>query len=355
MADRVGPIQQVDRRTTEQTRILIVFEGRVLRRSVVSVAAAALALTACGGSDESPKAADKAPDSSSPPEPVRQPFTGEMVDVVPKGGSLTVKIDNTDAAQPQAGLAGADLVFEELVEGGITRLAAVFYGTKPEQVGPVRSMRTSDIGIVAPTRGMLAASGAASRPARAIKAADIPTATPGKAGFSRDGQRRAPYNLMLKPSELQGRLEKLPPPPDYFVWAEPDATAPTGKPAKKVSVKFSPFHTTDWTFRAGAGWTRQQELAGKRPFPVTNLLALSVKVRDAGYRDVAGNPVPETVLEGSGKAWLFREGKVVTARWSKQEPAAQLELTGADGAPLPLPVGRTWVELVPTTGGVSTR
>ena len=63
-----------------------------------------------------------------------------------------VKIDNTESSAPQVGLSKADLVTEELVEGGLTRLAVFFYSASPTQVGPVRSMRASDIGIVKPAK-----------------------------------------------------------------------------------------------------------------------------------------------------------------------------------------------------------
>ena len=74
---------------------------------------------------------------------------------------LVTKIDNTDNSQPQVGLDKADLVTEELVEGGMTRLAVFFYRHLPKVAGPVRSMRASDIGIVKPAHGVIVASGAA--------------------------------------------------------------------------------------------------------------------------------------------------------------------------------------------------
>ena len=83
---------------------------------------------------------------------------------------MVAKIDNTDSQQPQIGLGKADLITEELVEGGITRLAVFFYQHLPELVGPVRSMRASDIGIVKPAHAVIVASGAAPPTMRRIKA-----------------------------------------------------------------------------------------------------------------------------------------------------------------------------------------
>ena len=63
---------------------------------------------------------------------------------------LAVKIDNSSSSAPQVGLGDAGMVVEELVEGGMTRLAVFYYNDVPSEVGPVRSMRATDIGIVSP-------------------------------------------------------------------------------------------------------------------------------------------------------------------------------------------------------------
>ena len=62
---------------------------------------------------------------------------------------LAVKIDNTSAARPRIGLDAADVVYVEPVEGGLTRLLAVFSRKQPAEVGPVRSGRESDVDLVA--------------------------------------------------------------------------------------------------------------------------------------------------------------------------------------------------------------
>ena len=135
---------------------------------------AALALSAvlvgCGGDDSS--------DGSSPTAEQSVQGGGEIASDWPLTGLpvsgdesasqthpvLVTKIDNTYASSPQAGLGEADLVVEELGEGGLTRLAAFFYSQLPERVGPVRSMRASDIGIVSPVDASVVTSGAAALP-----------------------------------------------------------------------------------------------------------------------------------------------------------------------------------------------
>jgi hypothetical protein len=84
------------------------------------------------------------------------------------------------------------------------------------------------------------------------------------------------------------------------------------------------------------------------------VLALRVQIGDAGYRDPAGYPVPETKFEGKGQAVLFHGGKVVRGTWTKDGLTGAIELTGPKGGEITVPAGRTWVELVPAgTGDVT--
>ena len=110
---------------------------------------------------------------------------------------LAVKMDNSGASAPQVGLGSADLVAEELVEGGITRLAVFYQSRMPREVGPVRSMRATDIGIVQPLGAALVASGAAPQTNARLKDAGITTYVEGAAGFHRATDRTAPYNLFV--------------------------------------------------------------------------------------------------------------------------------------------------------------
>ena len=83
----------------------------------------------------------------------------------------------------------------------------------------------------------------------------------------------------------------------------------------------------------------------------TNVVVLRVDVVNTRYLDPANNPVPETKLTGSGHALVASGGRTVAATWSKASVGAVLTLTGADGAPIRLAPGSTWVELVPNGGG----
>ena len=97
------------------------------------------------------------------------------------------------------------------------------------------------------------------------------------------------------------------------------------------------------------------------PFTVTgsgrigpaNVILQYVQIASAGYQDVAGTPVPSTVVIGTGKAQLLRDGKVITGTWSKAGRFDVTQFTTTDGQPLALQPGRHWVELVPNTASVT--
>nr|WP_281386736.1 DUF3048 domain-containing protein [Jiangella mangrovi] len=268
--------------------------------------------------------------------------------------ALVVKIDNTGGAEPQLGLSSADLVVEELVEGGLTRLAALFQSTVPPVAGPVRSVRTTDAGIALPAGGLLVASGGAQRVLKALDEAGVTVLSGGGNGLSRDHDRPAPYNVMLDPAEA---LAGLPtgagvPVGPYLPWGP----APSGgAPVAGVDVRFSGARTSSWTWNDGLWVLDGDRAASGDVFGPATLLVLRVAVRDAGYEDPAGNPVPETVLVGSGAATLLTAGTAVEGAWSKAAPAAPLVLTDATGAPLHVPPGRVWIELVPDSGSVTLR
>ncbi|WP_162598562.1 DUF3048 domain-containing protein [Nocardioides gilvus] len=308
---------------------------------------ASLLLAGCGGSDEEkdePKA-----DTPAVVEPQTWPLTGleaeEGKDVALTRPVFVVKIDNSGKAGAQVGLSKADLVFEQMVEGRTTRLAAFFHSKAPGVVGPVRSMRASDIGIVSPVGAQIVTSGAAGQTIDRVRKAGITFHEEGAAGFYRESSRSAPYNLMANLKDLAKAEEiEATRPDDYFAWGTA-ADLPAGKPATSLRANFGN-HTTAWSFSNG-GWVNETSNAAQGDeFAATNVLVLRVKVRDAGYKDMAGSSVPESIYEGKGDATLFHDGKVIEGTWTKDglDGAVTLE---AGGKELKVPAGKTWVELLP--------
>jgi Protein of unknown function (DUF3048) N-terminal domain/Protein of unknown function (DUF3048) C-terminal domain len=311
------------------------------------VAATSLLLAGCSGGEEEKEAARKAAERE---QVTRSPLTGLPVEgKVPGHPVVAVKIDNSSSSAPQVGLGSADMVAEELVEGGMTRLAAFFYTDVPGNVGPVRSMRATDIGIVQPLDAVLVASGGAAPTVTRLKDAGIRSFTEGAPGYYRDSGRAAPYNLFMRLGELAKTLDDGDPPAPYLPFAR-SPSLPEGEPAKGFTAAFSPSSSSTFELRDGRYVNTDTLAAAGDQFVADTVLVLRVRVEDAGYRDPAGNFVPETVFDGQGDAMVFNDGRLVRGTWSKDGLAADIQLR-AGGKPVTLPPGKVWIELVPVDGG----
>jgi len=322
--------------------------------------AAGLVLAGCGGKSDKKASGDQPSASSSPstpPAPQFWPLTGVQA---PAGQSvaknrpvIVVKIDNTDNSSPQLGLGSADMVVEELVEGAATRLAAFFYSTLPKTVGPVRSMRASDIGVVSPVHATVVTSGMAGQTRARVSGAGVKFIQEGATGFFRDNTRTSPswYHLLdhLEETATLAKTKSAETPKNYLTWGT-EAELPAGTPATRVDVPFGGFHTTKWVFQGGHYVNTNSYAKKGDEFAADNVLVIRAHIGDAGYLDPAGNHVPEIQLDGrTGKALLFHGGKVVRGSWSKKSAASPFELSTAAGA-LKVPAGHTWIELVPDSG-----
>lgn len=329
---------------------------RRLRMTAVLALSASLLLAGCGGNDSS--SSDNTPAAQNVAGGSTLDSTWPLTGLPVSGDEsaaqthpvLVTKMDNTYASAPQEGLSHADMVVEELVEGGLTRLAAFFYSDIPGVVGPVRSMRASDIGIVSPVDASVVTSGAASRTIARIKGAGIPFFAEGSAGFARDNSRSAPYNLFANLTDVAGTIKQAEKrPDDYLPWGD-EKDFPKGQPAKTISATFSGGHTTNWTFKDGGYVNENTYAAAGDEFPADTVLVLRVQVGDAGYLDPAGNPVPETKFTGTGQAMLFHDGRLVRGTWKKSSLTSALTLSTKAGK-LDVPAGHTWIELVPAANG----
>ena len=169
----------------------------------------------------------------------------------------------------------------------------------------------------------------------------------------RSALRAAPYNLFvhLRKVAAVAKRKRARTPPDYLVWGSAK-DLPRGRKVTNIRVQFSAAQTTKWVFAHGRYHNTDSNAPARDQFPATNVLVLRVREGNAGYLDPAGNPVPETLLKGSGHALLFHDGRVVAATWHKgKAPTSRIKLTTKNGQNLEVPAGHTWIELVPIHGG----
>ncbi len=295
-----------------------------------------------------------------PPPPPVYPLTGmPAVDpAVATRATLVVKIDNVEPkARPQIGLNQADLVYEERVEGGVTRFMAIFHSHDSVPVGPVRSARTSDIGLFEPLGTPLFAwSGANEIFAQRIRGAGIIDigydAAPGL--YSRAGNRSAPHNLMLDgtPEVWGAGYRGATPPPQLFTYRAAGEAPVGGRPTAGVHIVYSTepgSAPVDYRWN-GRGWARSQagtphiDAEGAQIAP-ENVIVSYTPYASSGTNDQFGVPIREAQLVGEGDALILTGGQALPARWVKPSLEAPTQYLDLAGAPIRLTPGRTWVAL----------
>ena len=321
---------------------------RVIR--LAAITGTLLLLAGCASSPE-----PKPEPTEKPKVYVTAPLTGikfeEGTNKNLAGPSVACKIDNLDVARPQVGIDRADIVFDEMVEGGLTRFVAVFHSDLPNAVGPVRSIRPMDPDIISPLGGIVCYSGGQLKFVKLMQATNVynasETAEQGKGTFSRDKKRTAPHNVIVDVAKLAGAHPDLAAPAGMFDFAESAeaASAVLGGEAVQSFKSYYPSALAEWTWGT-SGWVRKQdgkvhEAVGAGQLKADNVVVMRVKI-DHQY-----GKVPKTVMVGSGEASVFTGGKVVEATWSKANQTAPIVLTDATGSRIKLAPGKTWVELTP--------
>jgi len=268
----------------------------------------------------------------------------------PTRPALAVKIDNVPAARPQAGINQADIVFVEEVEGGLTRLAAVFHSTGADVVGPVRSMRTGDFDLLGQLNSPLFANSGGNRITRAALVGSTLNdvgAWSKPEGYYRNKNRSAPHNLFTNTFNLWtigADLETSTPSPIFRFRDPQEPVNASARPVNGVTIRY-PRSTVEYSWN-GSGWDRTQDgsrtvdTTGQRTSPTT------VVVQFVNYGvSAADAESPEAVSLGVGTAWVLTDGKVVEAIWRRPEVTDQTEYVDADGRPITILPGRTWIEL----------
>ncbi len=333
------------------------------RVSVVALAAAlALVAAACSsGGGKKTTAGSTAPATTTTTTPPVFPLTG-----LPAGSSpnqnrpaLVVKIENVDEARPQSGLIEADVVYEEVVEAGLSRFIVVYQSKDADPVGPVRSIRPSDPTIVKPLNPLFAYSGGTTKFINLLHAAgitDVGVDAQPNAYYRRPG-RSAPHNLYTSTQRLYSKAPAgMPPPPKIFDFLAPGepfggagvlpATHLSVQPGERTTAIYDYDPATNVWKRTSNG--KPQVVEGGAQVAPTNVILWFVPyVNSPGDVDVVGEPVSVAQATGTGDAWVLSQGKVVKGKWSKPSAEAPVQFTDAVGAPIKITPGATWVEVQP--------
>jgi hypothetical protein len=362
-----------------------------IRRAASAVLAVALLITACSADEPEPEpepqtvaeeVEEPEPDPDPEPEPEPEPdpepedtrpsspLTGERLEPELLDEPLVmVKIENSPQSRPQSGLDAADVVYEEVVEAGVTRFFVVFHSDIPNAVGPVRSARPVDAQIMAAYgRSGFGYSGARPEVVNLLRQTGALPITEGGAGFFREGSRRAPHNLYLDASALQAstverdadplsevpigwRFDEDPPAQALSCPTGDDAIASCDDPGATIRIRMSNNYVTTWDYDAEeARYRRSQNgvpftVTGEGRIGAANVVVLETR-HYLGEPNCYGARCPETDVVTDGRpAVILRDGLRFDATWRKTSPSAPLELFTPDGDPFPLAAGPTWIHL----------
>lgn len=295
----------------------------------------------------------EAPTTTLPPEVPRMPLTGVPLaagELPPDRPALAAKIDNVGCAhRTQSGLNVADIVFEEIVEGRVTRFAAVFHSQPSNPVGPIRSGRSQDVDMLGGlNRPLLAWSGGNPGVNRFIGDSDLIdlSAQNHAGGYFRSRGCGSPHNLFNNADDLWAQT---PPeagrPGPLFEYLEP-GEAPLGVDAAFVDVHVGTIPVRwDWDPATGT-YLRTESGRAHNLGDGSRVTTNNVVVIVNEYRPTPWNAKsPEAISVGGGEAIVFTGGKVITGTWARPDRLSPYTLVATDGAPIELTPGRTFVEM----------
>lgn len=278
---------------------------------------------------------------------------------------LAVKIDNHPRATPQSGIDQADMVIEILVEG-VTRFLTLWHESDSDYLGPNRSGRPTDGELLAafpePT---FVISGAQAWVQNLIRSKDVNLIKETSNGTFRISSRSAPHNLYVDTFVLRETAdanEFADTPPEGPLWSFGPMPA-DARPASSVDVEFNASRVYwDWDDSQGL-WLRRayneestyrNEDGTEERIGVPVLIALYVDQYLASPGGgQSGSSLPSSHTTGSGRAFVFADGKVVEGTWERPSEDEWFTLTDENGEVMMVPPGKSWVSLVPDDRGLS--
>lgn len=324
-----------------------------LTAAAVVVAAGVAGFATLTGNDDSENPLVGGSEKPVCPLTAEEPRNG----TVPDRPALALKVENLDVARPQAGLDRADVVYEQPVEGGITRFIVVFHCQGADRVGPIRSARLVDPDVLVQYgRPLFGYAGGVQEVINQVKQAGLRDVNYDIAvdAYEQDPNRQAPHDQYTATKDLYAFAQAGGGAPGPVFRFSLDRPRQGSRRASEVHVDFSPAANVFWRYdRQDNAWLRFHDdtphtLEDGDQVSARNLIVQVVQVTESQILDAAGNPSPEVDVFGSGKVYVFRDGRVIRGRWVRASPEQVTELVDRQGEEILLAPGNTWVELFPS-------
>lgn len=324
---------------------------RYIVAAVIVIAGIAIIIVAQGSPKKTPSTTSSSSTSTTAKGGPIAPLTGlpDPGGAALKRPALVVKIENDTNSLPQFGVDQADVVYEEIVNGGITRLAAIFNQNDPAKVGPVRSVRPTDTQIVWPIGGIFAYSGGAQYAINSISTAPVKLVDESAAGAAmfRDPNRVAPYNLYGITSKLFAFGGKPTPPQPLFQYRKLGTPA-VGPTVTQLTVPFPSIYPITWKWDAAThSWDRYTQFAGLDKTGTGQIESpKNVVVQYVTYVNGIGTMASYANLQSGGVVDVFTDGKEITGTWARHSKSTPIQYLDSKGKAIRLTPGQTWVDLL---------
>src|SRR5438477_1373336 len=288
---------------------------------------------------------------------------------------LVVKIDNVPDARPHYGITQADMVFEILVEGLATRLAAVFHSQDPQTIGNIRSARLADRSLTPMVRGALVYSGTSAYEMPLIQgdAANgnyVDLSADYTSGYYRVTFRPGPYNMFTSAAAMRQAIAAhgADTPQQIPSWgflaamdhvptiagmaggvAATELTIPYRDDISLVKYQYDPQTRTYARFQNNAGKAvRDVDAVNNQPIAAANVAIIHTEIWEVPQIvDAAGSHAHDMRLTGTGAATIFRDGLRQEATWSRATDTDAFIFKNSAGERILFDQGQTWVHVVP--------
>jgi hypothetical protein len=319
------------------------------------------------------EAASPTPDESQAPgefDGVRNPLTGEPMEdpTLLERRPLAIKISNAPAlwVRPQSGFGDADLVFEHVTEGALTRFTMIVYGKTPSDVGPIRSARLIDLELPEMYDAALVYSGTSNGVGQKLFNTSFWSRVlrPNEAGYYRTGANKPfEHTLYAKPETLWQVLDGkgMNDAPDFSTSLTFGEEAPPGgTPASEIDIQY-PTELVEWNYDQESGrylrWVAGQPFldanSGEQVSAANVIIVTANHVEDANICEQVTNGVCvalsiEAQIWGTGPVTIFRDGQQYEGTWERLNSQDMFTFYDVDGEPIPLQIGNSWFQVLPT-------
>lgn len=300
------------------------------------------------------------PEPEPEPTTVASPLTG--IQVEPELAQLPVTaviVENSPEARPQSGLGEAGVVFESMVEGSITRFLALYQEQKPEEIGPIRSVRRNHIDWLQGFDAAIAHVGGSPLALSRLRDRNVPDLDQfqNPEAYWRSSNRFAPHNMyssrdaLLKVHEKRGYTNS-----DFTGFARKKAEPQAMPDATSIDVQISgPMYNVRFDYdKASNAYKR---FMGGTPHvdQLTNEQITSdvVVVMVAGYRRDGIYSVYESI--GNGTAYIFQDGTATKGTWEKRRASENIRFGDENGLPVGINPGNTWITLATNENQISVK